>query len=285
MYTDNCVKLIHLAVITIVVVCALMSFSVNNACHARVVTTRKLTKLLEIVEEADVQLVRDQGAQRCGNVPPTVLTQVLGSAYNSRYMSIDEPTYFEEEIPNDDAYQYSTSKRKTESYQPFYVDNTYALEISDKPAWEVNHAATENMSNLEATQRARRDVSNMKDDEEDIRKNVDRDKRSSRRGISSKIKNGERPWECEAKIKWLDLGPNYFPRFLRTVECTKHVCWYGHFTCKPRSFTVKILRRRSGECAPSASLRKIGTDGLPGDLRELWVWEERAVNFCCDCAA
>lgn len=294
MISYNYANLFNLLCIIIVFVLSATTFSTNNVCQARAVTKRKLTKLLEIIEDDDdVRVVRNQNSQSCGNVPPTVLTEVLGSAYNSRYMSIDEPIQYEEDILNDDTtYQYSTSKRKTDAYQPFYVDDKYALELSNKPAWEVKHTATKSdvlLDTQQETKRARRDSKNIavQNADDDIEINVDRNKRATNRrgGISSKIRNGERPWECEAKIKWIDLGPDYFPRFLRTVECTKHVCWYGHFTCKPRSFTVKILRRRSGECVPSESLRKIGTDGLPGDLRELWVWEERAVNFCCDCSA
>jgi hypothetical protein len=181
-------------------------------------------------------------------------------------MSIEEPKLEDDPEPKNIA-----GKRGTSDFMPFYVDDTYAMEISDRPAWEVQHLknSTENGEVEEVTA----DESQTRVQRSNFRRRTDSD------GGSQQSK---RPWECEAKIKWLDLGYDYYPRYLRTVECTRHSCFYGHFTCKPRSFTVKILRRRRGECVQTKN--KIGIEGLHGDLKELWVWEERAVNFCCDCA-
>lgn len=203
----------------------------------------------------------------CEQLPALILTEILGAAYNSRYMSITEPNYTIDDVDENSDEQNNNVKRKVSNFPPFYVDDTYALELSDKPAWEMQHVSV--MAVIEG------------ESEEQ-----NREKRSAYTRRGSAKKSSPRPWECEAKVKWIDLGPEYFPRFLRTVECTKHLCWYGHYTCKPRSFTVKILRRRRGECVVSNSLKnRISVDDLPNDLRELWVWEERAVNFCCDCAA
>lgn len=179
-------------------------------------------------------------------------------------MSVGEPV-LEEELEQKNV----GGKRGALDFKPFYVDDTYAMEISDRPAWEVSHLqnSTENFS-ISSENNSTSDGS--------------RRQRSNFRKRKEEQPQTKRPWECEAKIKWLDLGYDYYPRYLRTVECTRHSCFYGHFTCKPRSFTVKLLRRRRGECVQTKNI--IGTDGLHGDLKELWVWEERAVNFCCDCA-
>uniref|UniRef100_A0A182LX56 Spaetzle domain-containing protein n=1 Tax=Anopheles culicifacies TaxID=139723 RepID=A0A182LX56_9DIPT len=222
----------------------------------------------------------------CGQLPPPVLTEILGPAFNPRYMSIEEPTVAESGTDQSNP----AGKRDAEPFPPFYVDDTYSLELSHKPAWEVKHV-TEPIPHGELADRparTRRDLFN------DILHTLEPDSAQSTRTArsfggkgrsrSSSTGGTPRPWECEAKIRWIDLGPEYFPRFLRTVECTRQNCWYGHYSCQPRSFTVKILRRRTGECVQSDRLRRIGVDGLPGELRELWVWEERAVNFCCDCA-
>lgn len=217
----------------------------------------------------------------CMVLPPTVLSDVLGPAYNSRYMSIENPIEDDdsdyEESYNKYVVQSAPMKRKINSYRPFYVDDTYVSQISDRPAWEVKHSMTQT--------RDKREMS----DGENVSVNVNEEKLRFIRNVNSRNgvpipPKGERPWKCESQIKWLDLGSDYFPRYLRTVECTKQFCWYGHFACRPRSFTVKILRRRNGECVSSDNLHKIGIDGIPGELRELWIWEERAVNFCCDCA-
>lgn len=213
--------------------------------------------------------------KKCGNLPPSILTDVLGAAYNSRYMSIEKPKHFEDNLEYYNENDGST-KRKSEWDQPFYVDDEFALEISDKPAWEVKHAN-------ERTARSVHSIDSKGDDNNNSMTNVtsSRLRRDVRQG--GRHKAIERPWECQAKIRWIDLGGDYFPRFLRSVECTKKKCWYNHYVCKPRSFTVKLLRRRNGECVETNHLHRTSNDDLPDDFKELWVWEERAVNFCCDC--
>jgi hypothetical protein len=182
-------------------------------------------------------------------------------------MSVDEPKSEEELEQKNNA-----GKRGAFHDEPFYVDDTYVKEISEMPAWEVQHFENETTKKSSVGE-----VVNSSDDGESKSK---RSNGSSRRKpLQQQFK---RPWECEAKIKWIDLGADYYPRYLRTVECSRSSCFYGHYTCKPRSFTVKLLRRRRGECVQTKNT--IGINGLHDDLKELWIWEERAVNFCCDCA-
>lgn len=187
-------------------------------------------------------------------------------------MSVDSPV-----TEDDNAKNNMNIKRGVQDSESFYVDDTYAVEIdSDKPAWEVTHFSRDERTNNQKLLY-----------EQQTNDNTTRVRRSNerRRSDSSNQQPEEimRPWECEAKIRWLDLGYDYYPRYLRTVECTRKKCYYGFFTCKPRSFTVKILRRRRGVCVPTKNT--VGIDGLHGDLKELWIWEERAVNFCCDCSS
>lgn len=184
-------------------------------------------------------------------------------------MSIDLP-FLDDELEEKNV----AGKRDVPDFKPFYVDDTYAMDLSDKPAWEVMHLSEKEKEN-----------NRKKLDEVTDKKNETRVQRSNSRRKTEDANQqpqSKRPWECEAKIKWLDLGYDYYPRYLRTVECTRSACFYGHFTCTPRSFTVKILRRRRGECVQTKN--NVGIDGLHGDLKELWIWEERAVNFCCDCS-
>jgi len=103
------------------------------------------------------------------------------------------------------------------------------------------------------------------------------------------------PWMCSSEIRWTDLGSNHFPRYLRTVVCNPlERCWYGVLRCRGRAFTVKILRRKADSCVPAkfegaSELRE--TSGVevdsrvPMELQEQWVFEERAVTFCCECSA
>ncbi|XP_050070752.1 protein trunk [Anopheles maculipalpis] len=229
----------------------------------------------------------------CEQLPPPVLTEILGPAFNPRYMSIEEPPVAENGVDQSNP----AGKRDAEPFPPFYVDDKYSLELSHKPAWEVKHVSESiPHGELVGQVRTRRDLFNdildklepattsAASTEDTTQQRTARSFGGKGRSRTTGSGGTPRPWECEAKIRWIDLGPEYFPRFLRTVECTRQNCWYGHYSCQPRSFTVKILRRRTGECVQSDRLRRIGVDGLPGELRELWVWEERAVNFCCDCA-
>lgn len=180
----------------------------------------------------------------CSELSEGILKDILGAAYNSRYMSILPP--------GEDAEDFNESMKRHSPMMPtFYVDQDFAEELgNDEPAWKVHHLEAHGMGHS----RAKRRVAPY------------------------------RQWECPSKIAWTDLGPDYYPRYLRSVECLTKNCWYGHYVCKPRSFTVKILKRRKGRCVFSDEGSKVGEDGLPQDLRELWVWEERAVNFCCDCS-
>lgn len=241
----------------------------------------------------------------CEQLPDEELGQILGPAYNSRYMSIKVPQQRQSSLGSGA----SSKKRGTGEEQDellFAVDDTFAHELSDQPAWATpgNHAAMDEEEDEQQQQqqtagkehrRRRRSLggsggaAEASDPEE-----ANREQRDTGGGSASGQK---RPWECDMRIKWTDLGQDYFPRFLRTVECAKRRCFYGRYTCQARSFTVKLLRRRRGQCVRIGSRNatmttttsrpeyKRGVEGLPVGLRELWVWEERAVNFCCDCAA
>ncbi|XP_055617006.1 protein trunk-like [Toxorhynchites rutilus septentrionalis] len=213
-------------------------------------------------------------AKKCATLPDPVLSDILGPAFNSRYMSIDRPPVMEDEPIHGNG----DGKRGVTNglYPSFYVDENHAVELGNNPAWAVNHAVETDNPVLRKPRSAYNALLN------DMGKESGSSRPIRGRGQNKPI---AKPWECEGKIRWIDLGHEYFPRYLRTVECVKKSCWYGHYHCVPRSFTVKVLRRRTGECVPAEQLKNIGVDGLPGELRELWVWEERAVNFCCDCAA
>lgn len=191
----------------------------------------------------------------CDELTMDDLAGILGPAYNSRYMSVDQPKE-EEQVKNNNTY----GKRSSDSLMSFHVDEDFEHVLDEEtPAWKVSN----HLSLGDGTSEAKE-------------KMVTRNKRSARGVVKQ--------WECKSKVKWIDLGVNYFPRYLRSVECLNKYCWYGHYKCKPRSFTVKLLRRREDKCVFAKPGTKIGVIGLPHDLRELWVWEERAVNFCCECS-
>lgn len=266
----------------------------------------KLTRVLDIIEEN-----RPTNSIKCEQLPLLVLADLLGEAYNARYMSINWPVASDDNIFSkngaSDKDVYSYSKRKVENIPSFYVEESLAVEISDKPAWEVNHAQ-ELESNTKRRKRRSKAVEEVLkpvvnrevkqqfsveenhistqavEDSGQSEQSMARMKRAYGRGSNAENAKKLYPWKCEASIKWVDMGPEYFPRYLRTVECTRHYCWYKVFVCKPKSFAVKILHRQKGKCANAANLKKISAFDFRGDFGELWKWEEVAINFCCDCA-
>lgn len=245
--------------------------------------------------------------KKCGELPVIILAELLGEAYNSRYMSVKRPLD-EDEGRSDYSNAYPLSKRKAENLPSFYVEERHSIELSEKPAWDIRAHIEDFEPQLSKKRRRKRAISIMNDqqalqpanasnmqtkqiDEVEDDALTTRNKRATgRNGAFSsagqhKNDNNKKlyPWKCEAKIKWVDLGPDYFPRFLRTVECTKHYCWYKAFVCKPKSFAMKVLHRRKGICADAANLRKISSFEFRNEFGEVWKWEEVAVNFCCDC--
>lgn len=195
----------------------------------------------------------------CSELPQVMLTEILGGAFNSRYMSFEAPQEAQT-LPDG-------SKRYAED--SFFVSDNYSQEIGNATTW--NTSIHED------------DVQNYTINEQDsFGKNRRRGNRFRRNSKKSGI---QRAWDCDARVVWTDLGMDYFPRYLRSVKCGYKKCWYGQYRCVPRAFTVKLLKRKRGRCVESSVGAIVGAMGLPIELRELWVWEERAVNFCCDCVA
>merc|ERR1740129_2489172 len=164
------------------------------------------------------------------------LKKKLGSAFNGRYMSVEVPESIQIQQFQDDS-EPTKKIRRSSNYLPFSVDPEYKRELTPM------QALFNELVEYEVEKR---------------KKQVE-----------------EIPWSCESKETWQDLGEERFPRYLRSLECSQSKCWYGHFTCRPKAFTVKILKRISSSCLYQTEKE---------DLRHNFVWEERAVNFACQCA-
>lgn len=290
--------------------CALCVVCASKSIETRNKSSQKPWK--SFVAKNVSTAINDDNGEKCEELPEMVLAELLGEAYNSRYMSVNRP------VSNDDLRSNypnanTLSKRKVESLPSFYVEETHTIELSEKPAWDIRgHIEDFELSQLNKKRRRKRaaailneqkklepeNVSKMENKEigetvpDDGEPLTNRNKRAYGRNEFMPF-DGQRtndnmrklyPWKCDATIKWVDLGPDYFPRFLRTVECTKQYCWYKKFMCKPKSFAVKVLHRRKGICADAANLRKISSFEFRSALGELWKWEEVAINFCCECA-
>lgn len=202
----------------------------------------------------------DVDADYCAELSTQSLSRILGQAFNPRYMSIDPPGE-----PDEKSHQLPGGYKRSSNELPFYADSE-VISVSSFPAWETNHfETTKDMTPRRKTVRTRSAF-------------MDRVGHARIDGFK------QRPWECSSKINWIDLGFNYFPRYIRSIECIARKCWYDHFNCKPKSFTIKVLRRKTGSCIRiNDKLILITAEKFENDYTQLWIWEEIAVNFCCEC--
>ncbi|XP_050045955.2 protein trunk [Dermacentor andersoni] len=274
-----------------------------------------------LVTAAFLQLLEPAASSRddCTRTTVEELQERLGPAFNARYMSIDKPPKDEEPtriyarhtesvLQSDDPYAVSSpdnAQLDQRAHPSFRVDPDFVRDVASSAGHASAHDGPQT--------RARRNGDIVDDGESHgtpkkrrkssfrLRKTSpwkslrERDETSAaprrrggiQRGNSHRGRRHDgvkKPWGCESRMEWLDLGEDRFPRYLRTVRCMGEACWFTHFQCKGRAFTVNVLKRVAAQPACGGEGRT-SPENLPGDLREKWVFEERAVTFCCDCTA
>lgn len=206
---------------------------------------------------------------KCDELPFEVLKRLHGPAFDSRYMSNGKPPD-DGESPFDQSPMFSRKRSAQDAGESFYINDDHTIVLSEEPAWNFDWGSFKTPSANQM--RKRRSLppitSNLS---ESIKQTalLNRDKRHT-----------GAPWQCEKKLKWVHLGPDYHPAYLRSIECTKSKCYYNVFDCKPRKFQVRVLQRRRGACADASSLRNFG---FTGKYAEIWEWVVVSVTFCCDC--
>lgn len=224
-------------------------------------------------------LIRSSNSTNCEELPLTILQRVHGPAFDARYMSINRPLDEDDYEYDDDGSSSNTYKRKITERPSFYVTDDDPRAMSNLPAWNIQwDKYTGFEKETQATNdkvRKKRTMTATNSKNSAINKDLE-----VSIGKIEKERAQTTPWRCENKVKWIDLGPDYHPSHLRTIECSKDKCYYGQFECKPKHFAVHVLRRQSGACANAHNLK---TYGFAGDFAEVWEWVEVAVNFCCDC--
>ncbi|KAH8041385.1 hypothetical protein HPB51_014666 [Rhipicephalus microplus] len=182
----------------------------------------------------------------CAPTPVEELRERLGPAFNARYMSIDKPP-------------------KEEDPVRIYPRHTESVWQSDGP--HVDRAKLD----PQAHPSFRVDPDFVQDVVNDGHANTyEQIQSASRRRRESKRKAEEAPQVIVFAWKGAPIGQG-------------ESCWFTHFECKGRAFTVNVLRRLTAQ--PVCEGERASSDSLPQDLREEWVFEERAVTFCCDCTA
>ncbi|XP_046673087.1 prothoracicotropic hormone [Homalodisca vitripennis] len=89
------------------------------------------------------------------------------------------------------------------------------------------------------------------------------------------------PCSCENTPGLLDLGRQYYPRYLPTMECGgPGACWPGPYHCRPRHYEVKVLKRRD----PVEEISRRDDLSLPETLRGEWKFVLVKVTVSCECS-
>uniref|UniRef100_A0A915L8G2 Peptidase M14 carboxypeptidase A domain-containing protein n=1 Tax=Romanomermis culicivorax TaxID=13658 RepID=A0A915L8G2_ROMCU len=172
------------------------------------------------------------------------LKEILGAAYNARYMSIDRPAEFSTTTDGDD---FSTPKLMTNDSllkrPQLKPKNRPALEdrmLSDGPISASDHPTSSKAAfAVSADFRMLRNFEESYRSKRHIKFPSGRKLHADAPGFAQPVKP-HLPWTCSQEIRWVDLGADYFPRYLRAVHCTSDRCFYGHYFCRPKAFTIRI---------------------------------------------
>ena len=232
----------------------------------------------------------------CNMVPVSTLHRWMGPAFNARYMSVGRPTSGDSRArgghapAGDGRLADQPTGANNSRHSAFRVGRHFVRSLDERP--RPTFAAEVDLPD----DRYGRVV----DADTGLLRFLARVRRAARVTSSAKIPRkrarlGVAPsWKCSSELVWRDLGDDHFPRYLRTVVCTQARCYFQAYRCRERSFTVKVLKRVSDECVPVYGAnatrmvdgrRQPGAGVLPLRYEQDWVFEERAVPFCCDCVA
>lgn len=239
----------------------------------------------------------------CQTIPLMILKQLHKPAFNRNYMSADSPFTVK---PRADLSGGIKVRRKTEEQPAMFEmnDGNFQL-LSNEPAWNVDWSSIAG-SDEPTKQHRKRDLRpievklNADDspDDADREKSEESDENESvadgqHQGADwsdnwndetdtfAQKKRSDPPWRCETRRKWIELSRDYYPRYLRSVQCTKPKCWYGNYGCVAKKMSVRILQRHSGDCTDAANLKQLGFGSRNA---ELWRWVKVDINFFCECA-
>lgn len=88
------------------------------------------------------------------------------------------------------------------------------------------------------------------------------------------------PCTCKTVHRLVDLGQEYFPRYLPSVDCTEGRCWRGLYRCHQRYYEVNVLKTK--DKADDNSYRY--DLSLPESLRDVWKFVNVKVVVGCECS-
>lgn len=87
-------------------------------------------------------------------------------------------------------------------------------------------------------------------------------------------------WICRLETEWKRMEDGVFPPLIETGRCSQTTCMMGLYSCTPRLYAVKVLRRVPDQCNPLPS-----TSGHSNTTyEEVWAFDEYPVTVGCECS-
>lgn len=226
--------------------------------------------------DANNEVHHNNSSSDCAIIPLEVLKRLHAAAMDHTYMSADLP-YADTELP-DAGFKGGRKIRRTIHHDPtaFETSDAHFEVVSELPAWDI----VWNMLNA-GEMRYRREPIELKLDLDDPPSPSTPSPKSN--GFRGRWPSDRVPWRCESQYEWMRLPMDFYPRFLRSVQCTRRTCWlHGNYECTARRASVQLLQRHiGGGCADAANLRQYGFGGATA---EQWRWVQAEVNVYCECA-
>ncbi|KAJ3664598.1 hypothetical protein Zmor_000153 [Zophobas morio] len=134
-----------------------------------------------------------------------------------------------------------------------------------------NEVCQSNFDELVKNKRRFQDI-----DELPLKSNIN-DKKSGR---VATYYHSSRPMSCSCGIDFriLDLGHQYYPRFLHTGVCKTDICG-GMYRCLEKYYKVRVLKQRD----PRSPEIKTSV-AFPDNLKGTWQPEMVNVTVACECS-
>ncbi|GAB6022803.1 hypothetical protein CHUAL_006901 [Chamberlinius hualienensis] len=252
-------------------------------------------------KEREINFRRRELKVPCVPTPKEILIKMMGPAFNVGNMAITKPA------TGSDIYgehSLNGGKQQNDHKEAMIfkkaADEKTEFQKKRNDGWRFDSEFVDNLkSKTKVEPRLKRsetaatfnDEQNSDDDDFAVEYNSQSRKKFDEM-MKRKNSSNDLSWECKSEEKWLYLGENNFPPFIRTVVCTQKRCFKDHFSCRPMATSLSVLRRLKFSCVVQSihdmintyiNLSRNANAFIPNELREQWVLEEIAVTSCCVC--
>lgn len=86
-------------------------------------------------------------------------------------------------------------------------------------------------------------------------------------------------WICRLETEWKRTEVGVFPPLIETGRCAQTTCMMGMYSCTPRLYALKVLRRVPDQCNP---LPRTGHSNTT--YEEVWAFDDYHVTVGCECS-